>query len=301
MESLNSKPSLLNKRHIFKVRDKVFFLHRACFIAATPLLVASCAVGPDFKPPAVPKTDAYTPLPLPRKTIEIAGEREKTQSFLIGEKICEEWWRLFGSEPLNQLIERSFQNNPTVQAAQASLEQAVENIKVGAGSFYPSVDVQNTATRQKGSGAGIGLNASPHYFNLYNASVNVSYTFDIFGSLRRQVEALGALVDYQQYELEAAYLTLTSAIVTTAIQEASIRAQIEATNELIDSQEKQLYIIKSQFRLGGASQGDILAQSAAVAQTTLPWSEHSPQISQDYPKLASSSLTMTPQVAMTES
>jgi NodT family efflux transporter outer membrane factor (OMF) lipoprotein len=250
----------------------VVFFHKTYFIVATSMLVTSCAVGPDFKPPAAPKTDAYTPSPLPKQTVEIAGEEEKTQSFLIGEKIAEEWWRLFGSEPLNQLIKRSFQNNPTVQAAQASCTQAAENVKVAAGGFYPSVNVQDTTTRQKGSGVGIGFNASPHYFNQYNASVNVSYTFDIFGSLRRQVEALSAQTDYQQYELEAAYLTLTSAIVTTTIQEASIRAQIKATKELIDSQEKQLDIIRSQFRLGGTSQGDILAQSTAVAQTraTLP-------------------------------
>lgn len=248
------------------------FSYKAYFIAMSSILVTSCAVGPDFKPPAAPKTHAYTSLPLPPQTVEITGEEGKTQSFLIGEKITQQWWRLFGCASLNQLINHSFQSNPTVQAAQASLKQATEHVKVATGGFFPSIDAQGKVTRQKQSGASFGVDTPPSYFNLHNASVNVSYNLDIFGALRRHVEALDAQVDYQQYELEAAYLTLTSAIVATAIREASIRAQIQATEELIAAQEKHLDIIKSQFQLGGTSQSEILIQETAVAQAkaTLP-------------------------------
>jgi NodT family efflux transporter outer membrane factor (OMF) lipoprotein len=109
-------------------------------------------------------------------------------------------------------------------------------------------------------------------FNLFNASVNVSYTLDVFGGLRRQIEALGAQVDNQQFELMAAYLSLTANIVTTAVTVASFQAQIQATHSLLSAQEKQLAIIKKQFFLGGLSRNEVLTQETLVAQTraTLP-------------------------------
>ncbi len=90
---------------------------------------------------------------------------------------------------------------------------------------------------------------------------------DIFGGIRRQIEASEAQLNYQQYVVEATYLTLTSNIVTTAITEASIRAQIQATEELISAQAAILEITKKKFILGGASKLDILAQETQLAQT----------------------------------
>ena len=115
-------------------------------------------------------------------------------------------------------------------------------------------------------------NNSKNIFNLYNASVNVSYTLDLFGGNRRTLEGLYAQIDYQKYLLEAAYLSLTSNIVTTAITEASTRAQIQATEQLIHINLEQLNIVKKQFELGAASKSDVLNQEVQVAeiQATLP-------------------------------
>lgn len=236
------------------------------------VVLVGCAVGPDYQSPEPPKTQAYTRRPLPQHTVEIKGQEDKTQEFVITQHISRQWWNLFGSASLNQLIDHGLRNSPTLQAAQAALRQAEENYKAGIGGFFPAVDAQVTASRQKESEESFGLNAPPIIFNLYNASLNVSYSPDIFGLLRRQVEALDAEVDHKRFELEAAYLTLTSNIVTTAIREASLHAQIQVTNEILASQEKQLQIIRSQRQLGGISLADVLAQETLVAQTraTLP-------------------------------
>ncbi len=95
----------------------------------------------------------------------------------------------------------------------------------------------------------------------------MAYTLDAFGGIRRQIEAAGAQVDYQQFELEAAWLTLSSNIVTTSITLASLRAQIAATRQLIQAQEKTLALVRGQFKLGGASESDVLAQVNLLAQT----------------------------------
>jgi NodT family efflux transporter outer membrane factor (OMF) lipoprotein len=238
--------------------------YSAIFLSA---LLASCAVGPDYQAPETPKTHSYTSSPLPKQTVEIRGQEEKTQEFTYQQHLCRQWWTVFESERLNQLIERGLKNSPTIQAASAALKQAMENINVGMGNFYPSIDAQFTTTREKQSGASMGVNSPSLLFNVYNASLNMSYSPDLFGGVRRQIEALGAEAENKRYELEGAYLTLTTNIVLTAIQEASLRSQIQATNELIAAQQKQLQIIQSQFRLGGISQSDVLAQETLVSQT----------------------------------
>ena len=100
----------------------------------------------------------------------------------------------------------------------------------------------------------------------------MSYTFDVWGQNRRTVELLQAQADSQRFQVEAAYLTLTSNVVVAAIQEASLRAQIDATNELIDINSKMLKIMRRQFKDGYSNRSDVAAQEAALAQVkaTLP-------------------------------
>jgi len=245
---------------------------RFYYLALASVALLGCAIGPDFQPPSSPQVNSYTASPLPEKTIRIRDQDDKTQTFNFGQSLQRQWWTLFECAPLNQLIKQGLLNNPSLQAAQAAVRQAEENLKGGIGGYWPTLDAQGSLSRQKASEASLGQNAPLPTFNLYNASLNVSYSPDIFGTLRRQVESLGAQTDYQRFEWEAAYLTLTTTIVTTAIHEALLRAQIQVTQDLLGAQEKQLKIITSQFRLGGSSQSDILAQETLVAQTkaTLP-------------------------------
>jgi outer membrane protein TolC len=119
-------------------------------------------------------------------------------------------------------------------AAEAALRQAQENYNAQAGSLvYPSVNAQLGVARQKTSVATAGGAAG--VFNLYNASVNVAYTPDVFGATRRTLEGAQAAVDYQRFQVEATYLALSANVVTGAIQEASLRAQLKATREVLDA------------------------------------------------------------------
>ena len=179
---------------------------------------------------------------------------------------------MFHSRELDGLIAEALRSNPSLQAAQASLWQAKENLYAQAGTLLPNVDANSSATRQKFSPASFGGTGAPTIFNLFQASVNVSYAPDVFGGKRRQIEATEALAEYQRFELEATYLTLTSNVVTAAIQEASLRDQIAATQDIIKAQTDQLEVVRNQFEVGGAARTDILTQQAEVATTlaTLP-------------------------------
>lgn len=236
------------------------------------LMLIGCTVGPDFQSPKPPQTTSFTSSIMPQHTVAMKDDQNKSQEFVVQQQITKEWWKLFHCEKLNKLINRGLQNSPSLQGALAALRQAEENLKGGMGGFFPTLDAQVAASRQKESQAAFGSNGPTVLFNLYNANLNVSYSPDIFGALSRQVEALGAEVDHKQFELEAAYLTLTANIVTTALKAASLRAQINTTHEIINTQEEQLKISQSQFKMGGTSQSDVLSQETQVAQlrATLP-------------------------------
>lgn len=233
-------------------------------------VLIGCMVGPDFHSPFPPATKSYTKSSLPKKTVSMkgAGKAGKAQYFLYAQEIPAEWWTLFHSTAINQLINTGIANSPTMAAAQATLKQAQETLNAQIGSLlFPSATAQVGGQRQRFSDATIGQGQQSSLFNLFNAGVNVSYTLDLFGGSRRQIEAASAQVDFQHYQLVATYLTLTSNIVTTAVTVASLQAQIQATKQLVRAQEDQLVIIEKQLHLGGASSENVLSQQTLLAQT----------------------------------
>jgi NodT family efflux transporter outer membrane factor (OMF) lipoprotein len=229
---------------------------------AIALAMAGCAVGPNFKRPEAPATTRFTPAPLPEQTVAAPAPSGAAQHFVSGADIPAQWWNVFHSEQLDSLMRSALKESPNLAAAQAALRQAQENLTASRGALLPGVDAQVGVQRSN------TLTGFPGpIYTVYNASLNVSYKIDLFGGVRRQIEAAGAQADYQNYLLRAAWLTLTSNIVTTVVQEASLRGQMQATREIIDAQEAQLKVIERQFELGGVSKSDVLAQRTQVAQT----------------------------------
>jgi NodT family efflux transporter outer membrane factor (OMF) lipoprotein len=253
------------------VAIKPFAANAAAFAAV--MLLTSCAVGPDFAHPAAPEITRYTREPLASSGSGGGGPSGQTQHFDDGRNIPLEWWALFKSPALNALMQRSLQNNPSVQSALATLRAAKQAVYAQEGKFFPLAQANFNPTRQQTSAAiapVLASGVSP--FNLYTAQVQVSYTFDVWGLNRRTVESLEALADTQHFQVEAAYLTLTSNIAIAAITEASLRAQIDATEDIIALNTKMLGTLRTQFNAGYANRNDVALQEAALAQAkaTLP-------------------------------
>jgi NodT family efflux transporter outer membrane factor (OMF) lipoprotein len=247
---------------------------RACAIGGTLALalLSACAVGPDFKVPAAPNDAGYTPELHPAATPAIGVAGGESQRFEAGRDIPGEWWAVFHSKELDGLIDQALQANPSLEAAQAALWQAKENLYAQRGKLFPTLSANGSATREQFSPAEFGGTGAPFIFNLFQATVNVAYAPDVFGGQRRQIEAQAALADYQRFELEASYLTLTSNVVTAAIAEASLRGQIAATIDIIKVESDQLTVVRQQFNVGAATRTDVLTQESEVAttQATLP-------------------------------
>jgi NodT family efflux transporter outer membrane factor (OMF) lipoprotein len=234
-------------------------------LAATTLL-AGC-VGPDFQPPAAPDVTGYTAAPLPAETTSADVPAGEKQRFETGRDIPGEWWTLFHSEKLNGLIDQALKANPSLQAAQAALRVAHENVEAQRGAFFPTVQGSFDATRAKTPSpvSSTSTSTSPVY-NLYTAQLSVSYTPDVWGGNWRQVESLEAQAEAERFQLEATQLTLASNVVAAAVNEAGLRGQIAAVSDIIAIERQLLDVLKRQNELGQVAEGDVVAQEAALAQ-----------------------------------
>jgi NodT family efflux transporter outer membrane factor (OMF) lipoprotein len=256
---------------------------RIVLLAGSAALAAGCAVGPNFHRPEAPANAGYAPAPIH------GGE---AQQLMSGRDIPFEWWELFKSPALDALVERAFKANPTIASAQAALIQAQELVYAQQGYFFPTVAANYDFERQKiagnltldnapgveGNGDNLrppvqDLNNYPHthplFYNLHTAELTVGFVPDVFGANWRQVESLAAQTEAQRFALEATYVTLASNVVAAAIQEASVRAQIEATRRIIAADEKSVGVLRDQFRLGFAMRIDVAAQEAALGQAKM--------------------------------
>jgi len=173
---------------------------------------------------------------------------------------------LYGSDQLDRMVEQALRSSPTVEAAQAALRQAQENLNAQRGALVPSLAGNLSATREKVNGASQGLpQVGSFLYTLYNASVSLSYNLDVFGGVRRGVEAQEAARDAQRNQMQAACQSLAANVVTAAVLEGSLRAQTDATRELVASAQRQLDLTRKQFELGGAPRSAVLTAEANLA------------------------------------
>ncbi len=252
---------------------------RAPLIAAASglLLMAGCAVGPDFKRPVAPAVKSYTAEP-PKATSTAPGVAGGgAQRFVRGLDIPGKWWRLFHCRPLKDLIESSITHNPDLKAAQAALQVAREEVLAQRGAYLPSITAGFAASRQMQSEQ---LAPAPNYptvssefqYSLFTPQVSISYVPDVFGLNRRTLESLQAQENAVRFQLIATYVTLSSNIAVAAIQEASLRGQIAETRRIIATETDMLGILRYQFQKGYASRLDLAGQESQLAQAaaTLP-------------------------------
>ena len=246
---------------------------RTLFGVALGMLLSACVVGPDYRRPSAPATHDYAAGGLAPTTAAAAGPAGTAQQLVRDMDIPGQWWTLFHSAPLNALIEDALKHNADTAAAQAALQAAWENVYAQHGAYFPTGNASVEPSRQKIS----HVLASPaesgaSFYSLTTAQVSVSYAPDLWGGNRRQVESLVAQANAQRFQLEATYLTLTSNLVNAAIQQASLDAQIDATEHIIQDQTTIMATLQRQHALGDVSEAALAAQQAALEQSraTLP-------------------------------
>jgi NodT family efflux transporter outer membrane factor (OMF) lipoprotein len=230
-------------------------------------LMAGCAAGPDYISPAAPAVQRYTADPLAAETAAVPVGGGAAQRLVQGQDVPARWWTAFGSDALNQLVDAALAANPDLQAAEAALRAARENAAAQRGSYFPDANLHLTPTRQRVADPLSSPTASgANLYTLHTAQLNIGYVPDVFGGVRRQVEAAGAQAEVARFQREAARLTLTSNLVAAAIGEAALRAQLDAMRELVEMARRQLDAVGKQQRAGQLGAADVAAQEAALAQ-----------------------------------
>ncbi|HXX53987.1 MAG TPA: efflux transporter outer membrane subunit [Thermodesulfovibrionales bacterium] len=238
-----------------------------CFLSVIDMM--GCTVGPDFVRPEPLPVKHYTQQAEPTTTIPADGQ---AQRFEEGAAVIAEWWRLFNSSKLDDVIKEAVANNQTLQAAQARLRQSQDNLRAGYGVFYPQVDVGFEAARLKASQVNISGTPGSSIFNLYTLTGTISYALDVFGGNRRVVESLQAQEDFQRYTVLGTYLALTGNVVNTVIAAVTYGAQIEATEQIISAEKEQIEIAEAQAEAGTVPYMNVLSIKAQMAATeaTIP-------------------------------
>jgi NodT family efflux transporter outer membrane factor (OMF) lipoprotein len=239
-------------------------------LAVLSVVISGCAVGPNFNPAPAPEVDGYVRGKLASPNPGSGAPRVAGQHFVTGADVSARWWAAFKSPLLNELVKQSVDHNPNLQAAEAAIRVAQYNALAQRGLFFPQVTGNTTAQKFLISNPSqvppIPLSGEQTQFSLATNQLTISFVPDIWGANVRAVENLDAVTEQQLFQLEAAYLTLTSNVVTAAIQEASLRGQIAATQRIIAIEHNLLDILKRQQSFGQAAQADVLAQDAALAQ-----------------------------------
>lgn len=236
-------------------------------ILALAALGAGCTVGPDYRRAEAPSPERFTRAPLPA-AIGTAATHD-AQRFVQGTPVSREWWRGFGSPVLDGLVRSALVHNPSVDAAQAALRQAEEDVAAQRAGYFPTVQAGYSPSRSRNGVGTISptLSSGQALYTLHTAQLTVGYMPDVFGLNRRTVESLSAQADMQRDQLDATYLTLAANVVSTAIQVASLQAQIDATKATIDADARALSTLERQAAMGGASGLDVAGQAAVLAQS----------------------------------
>lgn len=232
-------------------------------------LLSACALGPDFQSPADVSAQDYTVQAPKDATVSSHGPAGGAQSFAPGQPIAADWYTLFQSPALNSLIHQALVNNPSLAASQASLRQAAHQLKAVAGSALPDLDLKAGANRQRANGAPMGQD-NPQFnnvFNLYSASVALSYDLDAFGATVRETEAQQAQVDYQRNLLRGSMLTLVDNVVVTTVRYAALRDRLATTQRIIKAEQDQVDLLTKQEGAGSVAYADVLRARGQLADT----------------------------------
>ena len=247
-----------------KTHDAARAIVASLLIFASALMLASCAVGPNFETPAPPSVERFTP--------EKTADPGNGQRFHEGAEVPARWWTSFRSKRLDDLMDEAIAHNPSLEAAEAAIRVAEFNARAATGAWFPQIALNSNPTYNLDSGEATNSTLTQTPFSYFTKQVQISYTADIWGANLRLVESLDAQRENQLYQKQAAYMALTANVAKAAIEEAALRGQIAATRRVIDLEQERLALLERQMSFGGAAETDILSQRTTLAQAreTLP-------------------------------
>ncbi len=221
------------------------------------LLLGGCTVGPRYARPAAPAPPQYKELPPAWKAAQPNDQVAKGK-----------WWEVFEDEQLNKIEEQINVSSQTLKAAQAQFEQARAIVRINRSNLYPSVTagVNVTRSHQSTNRPNGRLSPASNYTDL-QLPVDASYEADVWGRVRRAVEAARANAQASAADLESVSLSLHAELATDYFQVRALDAEEQLLNSTVSAYEKALRLTQNRYTGGIASQVDV-AQAQTQLETT---------------------------------
>jgi len=230
----------------------------AAAIAGAVSLLAACTLGPNYARPGVEAPAAY-------KEAQGWKPAQPRENEPRGP-----WWRVFGDPQLDALVREVEVSNQTIKAAEARVREARALTQQAQAAFFPIVTANAGATRSGGRGsAGQSVDNSqgggPR--NNFNVALDVNWEIDLWGRVRRTVEAGEATAQASVADLEAAKLSAQAQLAQDYFLLRAQDAQIRLLNDTVDAYQKSLKLTQNQYAVGVAARADV-AQAETQLKST---------------------------------
>ena len=197
------------------------------------LILAACAVGPDYEKPEIDTPDAY------RFTDAQASDVINTQ-----------WWTQFDDDVLNELIDEALRANLDVRIAAARVEQFAARLNITRSDFFPQVGYGVAGDRQginNNKAASIGIDSIS---TSYEATINVGWELDVWGRIRRATEASRAQLLASEESRRTVIMSLVSSVATSYVNLRQLDRQLEIAIRTRDLRAESLRLFELQFTGG---------------------------------------------------
>jgi NodT family efflux transporter outer membrane factor (OMF) lipoprotein len=209
--------------------------------------IAACSVGTPYRRPDIP---------LPTEWNAAAPDTRVWPP--------SDWWHGFGSGRLDELIAQAQRRNDDLAGAVARVQEADAQLRIAGAPLLPTVDGAATATRERSSLSGAGLNT----FNVFNPVLTASYELDFWGRNRAARDAARAAAVASRYDQQTVALTVISSVATTYFQALELRDRLQVARQNLQNGEKILRGLTFEQDVGTATGLDVAQQATVVALLT---------------------------------
>ncbi|EJM00312.1 efflux transporter, outer membrane factor lipoprotein, NodT family [Pseudomonas sp. GM102] len=222
-------------------------------LALLVLSMAGCASGPDYRAPATPHTAADPFISRPAKTDFAAS-------------LPADWWKLYDDSVLDSLVQEAFSANTNLREALANLDRARAIYKEARGGLYPSTNVSTGAGYGRDQTTWTGTGQAPKQWS-YSGGLDVSYELDLFGRVRRDIEAARDDTDAVAAAYDAARVMVVAETTRAYVDACTYGESIDVARSSIELARRSFDLVSSQEQAGSASRLDVERAAGTLAQT----------------------------------
>jgi outer membrane protein, multidrug efflux system len=241
-------------------------------VVAACLASTGCKVGPDYRTPPVETPWAYRNATTSTTTEPATSPATApaTRSVIEPDHVTwVDWWTKFNDPELNALITRALAANHELAIARARVQEARAVERIAKSALYPSVDISAAFLKTRGSAAGFGF---PYGIpgmdsNLFQVGFDATYEVDLFGGVRRTVEAAGAYSDATVDEQRAVHVTLLAEVARNYIGLRALQRRLAVAQSNLADQRRTLDVVERRLKNGLAPNFDLVRAAAQVAAT----------------------------------